>query len=284
MTASQTGPVDPAAIVADLEARARRFETPCGTGSLIWHVWGEGPPVLLAHGSHGSWSHWIRTIDALATRRTVWVPDLPGFGASAMPPGEGHDIYSAVLAEGLWTLVREPADLVGFSFGGVALAWLAAQHPDIARRLIVVGSGGLGTPVGEIMLGRVRGLEGAEREAANRANLLGLMLHAPESVDALAIHLQELNGFRGRLRASPYVLPDRLLEVLSRVPMQVDAIWGEHDRPHPVPARQEAAIRSVRPELDFRVIEGAGHWVMYERAEAFNATLIEMLDTPLRED
>ncbi|MET0238767.1 MAG: alpha/beta fold hydrolase [Sphingobium sp.] len=275
---------DPAAIVAAYDARAQRFETPCGDGMMVWRRWGSGPPVLLAHGSHGAWSHWIANIDALAATRTVWAPDLPGFGESAMPPVEGHDGISAALADGLRAVAGDavPMDVVGFSFGGVALAWFAAAHPELVRRLILVGTGGLATPQGEISLGRVRGLEGAEREAAGRANLLGLMIHHPESVDALALYLQELNGFRGRLRASSLVLPDRLLAALPRVGAQVDAIWAEHDRPHPDPAVQEAALRSVRPDVDFRVVADAGHWVMYERAEAFNAVLLAMLDTPLR--
>ncbi|MFT3964594.1 MAG: alpha/beta fold hydrolase [Sphingobium sp.] len=284
MVTNGTDERGPAEIVADYAARARRFETPCGKGGMVWHAWGSGPPVLLAHGSHGGWSHWIRTIDALAERHTVWAPDLPGFGESAMPPVEDHDTLSAIIADGLRSLAGPdlPADLVGFSFGGVVLAGLAARHPDVARRLIIVDSGGLATPRGEVLLGRVRGLEGAEREAALRANLLGLMLHAPDSVDALALHLQDLNGFRGRLRAAPLVLPDKLLTLLPQVPVQVDAIWGEHDRPHPDPAVQEAALRSVRPDIDFRVVEGAGHWVMYERADAFNAVLLGMLEAPLR--
>ena len=65
-TVSLPTDAEPPAIVADFECRARRFETPCGNGSLVWRTWGSGPPVLLAHGGHGAWSHWIRNIDALA--------------------------------------------------------------------------------------------------------------------------------------------------------------------------------------------------------------------------
>ena len=55
------------------------------------------------------------------------------------------------------------------------------------------------------------------------------------------------------------------------------AIWGEHDLPHFDPAVQEAAIRSRHPQLEFRVVDGAGHWAMYERPEGFNAALLELL-------
>ncbi len=55
----------------------------CGT---IWRRWGEGPPLVLLHGGAGSWTHWIRNIDALAADRTLWIPDLPGLGDSPLPP------------------------------------------------------------------------------------------------------------------------------------------------------------------------------------------------------
>ena len=279
-------PIDPASadLVADLERRARRFETPCGDGVLVWRAWGSGPPVLLAHGSHGAWSHWIRNIDALAAKRTVWAPDLPGYGESAMAERADQDAIADALALGLRQLVGRalPLDVVGFSFGGVACAYLAANHPELVRRLIIVGSGGLDTPVGHIEMRRLRGLEGEARREVLRANLLALMLHHPESADDLAVHLQVINGLRARLAPSPLVLPDKLLQALPRITAQIDAVWGEHDRPHPVAAGQEPVLRRFQPELEFRVIADAGHWAMYERPADFNRTLLELLDQPLR--
>src|SRR5579871_606784 len=109
---------DPARLVADLDARAERFETPCGSGSLVWRRWGAGPPLVLMHGGQGAWSHWIRNIDALAAERAVWAVDLPGSGDSADAPEETHEGISDVLAQGLRQLFGErlPVDVVGFSF------------------------------------------------------------------------------------------------------------------------------------------------------------------------
>jgi len=275
---------DPADLVADLDARARRFETPCGAGRLVWRAWGSGPPVLLAHGSHGAWSHWIRNIEALAAAgRTVWAPDLPGYGESANAERDDPAAIADALASGLRQLgIGTPLDVVGFSFGGVMSAWLAARRPALVRRLVIAGSGGLGTPVGDIALTRVRGLEGEARRAALKANLLGLMLHAADSADDLALHLQATNGRLARLDPAPLVLPDRLVEALPQIHAQIDAIWGEHDRPHPIAAGQEAVLRRFEPDLEFHVIPAAGHWAMYEQPGAFNQVLVEMLARPLR--
>ena len=271
------------AILAEAESRARRVETPCGAGTMVWRVWGpekpDSPALVLGHGGQGTWSHWIRNIDALAAHFRVIVPDLPGHGDSAMPDAERHTAISAVLAEAMPMLLGEgqQADFVGFSFGGAVFTHFVLRHPEWVRRVVLIGTGGLDTPHGHINLGRVSGLKGAERQAMIRANLLGLMLHHPESVDELAMHMLMANARAARMFVPHLVIPDRVVRVLDQLKVPLDAIWGEFDRPHPGPHVQEAVLRRFQPDLDFRVIAGAGHWVMYERAEAFDAALLDML-------
>ena len=45
------------AFVDGIAAEAQRLETPCGDGSMVWRVWGSGPPLVLLHGGYGSWMH-----------------------------------------------------------------------------------------------------------------------------------------------------------------------------------------------------------------------------------
>ena len=280
---------DPAAFVAGIEARARRVETPCGQGAAVWRIWGEdrgeAPPLVVSHGAQGAWSHWIRNIDRLSADRLLIAVDLPGQGDSALPETPDHRGMSAALAAGLRQILGQgrKADLAGFSFGGCSFAYVAAWYPDLVRRLVLIGTGGLDTPPGHVELGRVSGLRGEERDAMLKANLLGLMLHHPESADALARHLLVVNARLARLARPEMVLPDKLVRILPEVAAPVDAIWGEFDRPHPDPALQEAVIRAVQRDTDFRVIAGAGHWAMYERPEAFDAALLDMLRQPLRQ-
>lgn len=267
-----------------LDAAARRLETPCGDGVMVWRIWGEGAPLVLTHGAQGAWSHWIRNIPALARRRMVIAPDLPGCGESAMPDPVDQTGIADALAAGLRLACGDavPVDVVGFSFGGAMAGWLAALYPELVRRLVLVGCGGLGTPHGHVHLQRAKGLAGAERAAVLRSNLLGLMLHHPETVDEVALYQLERNGRAGRINPAPLVLPDRLLAVLPHVEAPVDAIWGEFDRPHPDPAAQEAVLRAVQPDMRFAVIPDAGHWAMFERPGAFDAALGDILEAPLR--
>lgn len=276
---------DPAAFLDALEAGAERIETPCGDGTMVWRIWGHGTPLVLAHGAQGSWTHWVRNIERLGRSRRLIVADLPGHGGSAMPETPDHQGISHALAQGLHDILGSqglPVDLCGFSFGGVALAHLAALYPEVARRLVIVGCGGLDTPGGHPRLGRISGLVGEARRAALKANLLGLMLHHPDAADELAVHMLLPTAKAARLTPTGLVLPDRLIRILPQVRIPVDAIWGEFDLPHPDPAVQEAALRTVHPDAEFRVVGDAGHWAMYERPEAFESALAAILERPLR--
>jgi 2-hydroxy-6-oxonona-2,4-dienedioate hydrolase len=51
-------------------------------GEIHYVEAGSGPPLVLIHGGHGSWTHWVANIEPLARRRHVIALDLPGFGAS----------------------------------------------------------------------------------------------------------------------------------------------------------------------------------------------------------
>lgn len=274
---------DPAQLVAEIERRCRRITTTTRAGRIVWRIWGSGAPVLLAHGAQGAWSHWIRNIDALAQCRTVIAVDLPGHGDSDSPPCENHRTMVMAMAMGLRQILPEgtTVDLVGFSFGSVVLAHLAARHPELTRSLVVVGAPGLGNPMAEIRQQRIRGLQGEARRAVLRANLLDLMLHHEATADDLAIHLLVANARKTRLTAevrARLVMPDKLLNVLPSIETRFGAIWGECDRPLPHPEMQEQVLRLYHPDLDFRTIPSAGHWVMYERPEEFNAALLDMLD------
>jgi pimeloyl-ACP methyl ester carboxylesterase len=260
---------------------ARQAATPCGHGALIWRAWGTGRPVVLLHGGAGSWRHWVRNIAPLAAERLVLCPDLPGLGDSALPPeGAGPETIAAILRDGLRKVLPAGAgyDLVGFSFGALCAGHLAALDRERCRSLTIVGAGALGFPRSPTVLVKVRSLEGAEREAANRHNLAALMLADPARIDPLALRIQDLHTRLARFKSRGWAETDSLKRALLRVAAPIAGIYGEQDaiaRPH-VQLRLDL-LRQIQPGAPAVAIPGAGHWVAYEAPEAFHATLARIL-------
>src|SRR5262245_49115012 len=271
---------DPAAIVDALARTARKHRTPCGEGSMVWRVWGEGEPLLLFHGGTGSWTHWIKTIPVLSSRFELWVADIPGLGDSPMPPEPWTPASIAdAVAAGVDQLfpANKNLRLAGFSFGGHIAGLLAARRPDRFTRLILVGVAGLGLradPRAPFAKTRT-GMSPDEVAEVYRQNLEVLMFADPRNIDPLAIHLQIENVRRARFRSRAFATTDELARALAEVPAPLKTIWGTEDAIARSSLEMRLDIlRRHHPELEVRLIEGAGHWVMYEAAEACTTALL----------
>lgn len=267
-----------------LEARARREETPCGNGSLVWRLWGEGQPVVLLHGGSGSWTHWLRNIEPLvASGRQVLVPDMPGFGESALwPAGMDASALPEPIEAGLRALAGDaPCELVGFSFGGMVGGFLAQRYPERVKRLVEVGAPGMGLWAGRntLSLSPWRHLnDEAARREVNRRNLGILMLHDAVAITEDTISLQLHNVERDRTKARMESRTDALLLALRQLSCPVSAIYGIHDMLYRERMPElRALFESLPTASGFMEVEGAGHWVQYERADAFNAALLSVL-------
>lgn len=262
--------------------QAQRLELPTPLGKQVWHVWNQaaGNPLVLLHGGSGSWNHWVRNVLPLSHDRAVWALDTPGMGDSDLPPNaEDADDVAQPLTQGLEALFQHQAiDLVGFSFGGLMAGFLAAQQPDRVKRMVLVGVPGLGLFNGiKTMRGFKAGMTKQERMEVHRNNLLAIMLHDEKHITQELLEMQEHNVLRDRLRKRRIARSDALLALQQQWTCEVHGIWGERD------ALYQGTLHLI-PELladcrlkHFHVTQGAGHWVQFEDAEAFNQTLLKCL-------
>ncbi len=272
---------------------ASRLETPCGNSTMVWHTWGQATrrpelaPLVLLHGGSGSWMHWLRNIPALVeSGRWLLVPDLPGFGDSAVPVGGSDaDALPEPMEQGLGILVGDAAcDLVGFSFGGMVAGFIAERFAARAARVVLVGAPGLGVaPEKAIRLRAWRHLaDSNKRDAIHRHNLAALMLHREEAITELALRLHIANVLRDRMKGRSLARTDALAQSLARVHCPVHAIYGYEDALYR--GKLDLLVAALENAADFRglaLIEDAGHWVQFERAEAFDKALLTMLEAAL---
>jgi pimeloyl-ACP methyl ester carboxylesterase len=275
-------------LIATLEGAVQRHDVAFDGGHVAWRKLGEGPPLVLLHGGHGSWLHWVRNMQPLAEQHSVWVPDLPGYGASAAP---AEPTLESLLEATLSTLVAligstTPVALVGFSFGGLVAAHLAARRAAASRlsvsSLALLGPGGHGgprRPRGELRSWRAEAdaQDSAALSAVMRHNLLMHMLHGDEAVDAQALRIHTEACVNTRFRSKPISRAAVLAPALARYQGPLLLAWGEHDVTAEPPAAA-LALSQGRARCATHIVPGAGHWVQYESAEALNALLAAWLD------
>jgi poly(3-hydroxyalkanoate) depolymerase len=117
------------------------------------------PPLLLMNGIGASLEVLQPFVDALHPRRTVIRFDVPGVGGSP-PPVVPYVFatFSPVVATLLDQLGhQEPADVLGFSWGGGLAQHFAVQHRRRVRRLVLAatGTGSLMVPASPRVLARM---------------------------------------------------------------------------------------------------------------------------------
>jgi pimeloyl-ACP methyl ester carboxylesterase len=257
---------------------------------------GAGPVLLLVHGMGGGYQNWREVIEPLARRYTVIAPDLPGHGTSAAGSG---DYSIGALAVGLRDLLlalgHERATLVGHSLGGGIAMQLAYQFPELAERLVLVSSGGLGPEVSLVL--RAAALPGSElwitatartarwAGAAVGRGLAAVGLRATTDVAEVARGYASLAdpgrraAFLATLRSVINVGGQRIdasdrLYLAAGIPVLI--VWGARDRIIPVShcERAHEAIAGSRLEI----FDGVGHIPQLEAPARFVSVLEHFLE------
>lgn len=108
---------------------------------IRYNVIGGGPPVILVHGWLLSSRIWEQLARRLAQRFTVYTLDLTGFGESDKPTSGYGVRYGSRLLYSFcahFGIVR--ASVIAHDLGGDMAVKLAADHPDIVGRLVLVAT------------------------------------------------------------------------------------------------------------------------------------------------
>lgn len=271
------------------QAQAQRVAHAHAGGSTVLHHWAPAQPnglapLVLFHGGSGSWTHWVRSIGPLLEAgHDVWAVDLPGFGASDVPPGVvDADGMLPTLADVLQTLFPlQAVRLVGFSFGGMTAGMLAAAYPHLVQQLVVVGAPGIGlTSKHPFRLKGWRHLADPREQLSNHVFNLGeLMVHDRAVIDRDTVALHVANVQRDQLPRRRISSTDVLVRALAQVECPVAAIYGACDALYPGTLGEVESLMAThaRQWQGMRRIAGAGHWVQYEQPAAFHTALLPLL-------
>lgn len=269
-------PIEPQFLLPDLDMQTWR------SAGVIARAAGHGPTLLLLHGGTGSWTHWLRNIQALAQHFRIVVPDLPGMGESLDVPLDADlDAYGQYLlaaVEGGLVPTGEPFMIAGFSWGGVMAAWLAARLPARVAAVCLLTPGGF--PPGMCARPPLRpiapGLSDEEENAIHRRNLELMMIGDARRIGALTVAIQRHNHRLTRFKSRFLGYRDTLGPSLRATCCPVFAILSEGDPlPRPDSRARAAYLEANTPRSSFCILPDASHWVAFEQPDEVNRLMIE---------
>jgi haloacetate dehalogenase len=121
-------------------------------GKIFARTGGKGPALLLLHGYAQTNVMWHLVAPALAEHFSLVIPDLPGYGWSAVPEsGDGHAPYDKrSMANAMVELMEQLGQvrfrLAGHDRGGRVAYRLALDHPEAVSALLAIDV----IPTGEV--------------------------------------------------------------------------------------------------------------------------------------
>lgn len=225
------------------------------------------PVLLLLHGWGNTWEAWSPLIPALSIKYRLIIPDLPGFGQSAVTQhGWSTTDYVAWLSDFLTAInVSELEAVLGHSYGGkiAAFGWFGTDPslPLTKKGLFLIGPSGIPTP-----------LSSARKLLSHTLPLIPVTIRRQLFGGARRILYAKLLNERDYVNASPFqeatlrqILPEDIRTyVSSPLDFPLHFCWGEHDTEMPLWMAYE--YKEISNSSDVFVVPGAGHFPHHEHA------------------
>ncbi|WP_419729674.1 alpha/beta fold hydrolase BchO [Lichenicola sp.] len=252
-------------------------------GSLRWHVqiMGEGPTLLLLHGTGAATHSWRDLMPLLARNFTVVAPDLPGHGFTEAPRPELMSLagQARLLGRLLDQLAMKPMIAIGHSAGAALLARMTLDG-SIAPAAMISLNGALlplKGPSSQIFPAAARLLAAGtlvprlfSLHAGNRAWLRHFMDNTGSKIDREGIRLyQQLLSDPGHvssaLRMMAHWQLDTLTPSLPELDCRVMLVGGEVDRM--IPPKATLEVGRLLPGAELVMLPGLGHLAHEERPD-----------------
>jgi sigma-B regulation protein RsbQ len=230
--------------------------------------------IVLIHGWSGAASTWQQQVPALAARYRVLALDLPGHGGSDKPQTPyTMDYYARAVDAVMRDAGVDRGVLVGFSMGTPVMRQFYRLYPQKTLALVSV-DGALKNMYSGMLDPLIAQLRGpGYRDAAGK--FIASMFPNPgtetlrDATVATAVATPQhvmVGSFEGML--DPSIWKDDPISVPLLVVNSKSPYWT---------AEYEQYVRKLAPQVEFRMIEGPGHFLMLEKPDEFNAVLLEFL-------
>lgn len=263
-------------------------------GGLRWHVqiMGEGPVLLLLHGTGAATHSWRDLAPMLAKTHTIVAPDLPGHGFTAAP-SVPTDFALPNVARGVAALLDAlkltPHAIIGHSAGAaiavrMALDGVAAPHGLVGLNAALLPFPGPLGPWAPLLARTLFYNPFSLRLFAHRASRPGavaeLLRNTGSTLDAEGVSLYErLFRSEGHLESTVALMAHWDLTTLKkdlphlRAPLSL--IVGDKDRA--VPPDDAYHVQRLVKQTHIAIAPGLGHLAHEEDPESIAAQILSAL-------
>jgi pimeloyl-ACP methyl ester carboxylesterase len=233
---------------------------------------GMGKPLLLLHGWGTSLDSFGAMIEDLKRQFRITAFDFPGHGGSDMPPVIWTvDAFVGLTMGVMAELGIERASVLGHSFGGRVAIKLAAGHPEMVDRLVLVDSAGVPPP--QTIKRRLK------RAASKSANTMGRFGRPGQAVRRAIVRRIASPDYKaaGPLRDTFLaVIREDLRPALPRIKARTLLVWGESDDDTTL-ADAHTMEKSI-PGARLLVLKNAGHFSYLDQYGRFRLAVIPFLN------
>ena len=274
------------------DSTSRTVDT--AAGQLHYHEAGDGPPLVLLHGSGpgvSAWANFGNNIAAFAEHFRVIALDFPGFGISYSCDGNPLLAASGAVTDLFEALDLGSAAILGNSMGGNIAARVAASRPELVERLVTIGGVGVAlfsaTPPEGIKLlvefvedpTRERLIAWMESMVFDPAVLTDEFVEARWATAKDPAALADVRRMFNRqtlaaMRRAPLGAPDQVA-TLAKIKAPTLVTWGRDDRVTPLD-NVLLPMRVIR-NCEVHIFPDCGHWAMLERKTEFERVVLEFL-------
>jgi pimeloyl-ACP methyl ester carboxylesterase len=236
---------------------------------------GAGAPVVVLHGWGGRIESMVPVIDCLKEKFRVVALDLPGFGDSPVPTGVwGTPDYAVYVRDVLTKMEIGHAHFVGHSFGAKTSLYLAATHPGIVDKLVLMGSPGIRSAP-SLAAQAKRALSKAAR-TIGRFGPPGRAIRDEVYKRIASQDYREAGPLRPILVK---VVNEDLAQFLPAISSPTLLVWGSDD--DAVPVAHARIMEKMIPNAGLVVLEGAGHFCYLEEPVRFCRAVRHFFGAPL---
>ncbi len=282
--------------MTDLTYEGTLREITTDAGILRYHEAGEGPPLLLLHGSGPGvtgWRNYRGNLAVFAQRFRCLVLEFPGFGVS--DDFGGHPMITALdsVVRFVDALGLDSVDIIGNSMGGGVALNYAIAHPERVGKIVTIG--GIGRNLFSPGPGEGIKLLQEFTEEPTRERLiqwLHSMVFDPAMVTEELIEERwtqatdpaTLDSARRMYSKAAFAMMIKAMEasdapppwaMLHKVAAPTLITWGRDDRVSPL----DMALIPMRtiPRAELHVFPNCGHWAMIERKDEFESAVLAFL-------